>query len=66
MGFITETMKESIIQFMEQFDDKLTVRELYNIYKSEAVTNTIISFNEFDEIYEMIMNELKYEMNDLN
>ena len=66
MGFITETMKESIIQFMEQFDDKLTVRELYNIYKSEAVTNTIISFNEFDEIYEMIMNEFKYEMNDLN
>ena len=66
MGFITETMKESIIQFMAQFDDKLTVRELYNIYKSEAVTNTIISFNEFDEIYEMIMNEFKYEMNDLN
>ena len=59
MGFITEIMKESITQFMEQFDDNLTVRELYNIYKSESVTNTIISFNEFNELYEMIMNELK-------
>ena len=59
MGFITEIMKESITQFMEQFDDNLTVRELYNIYKSESVTNTIISFNEFNELYEMIMNDLK-------